>query len=61
MPLTSNGRVPLVMHIHIHTSVCIQLFQLTLWSLNVDHKVHIEIAREALLVKYYQGEDRVLV
>ena len=54
-----NPRVEffIVMHVHVHTSVCTQLhpFQLTLRPLNVDHEVHIEIGHSALLADYQSG------
>jgi hypothetical protein len=48
-PPTQEWNHHLVMHVRVHAPVCIELqpFQPTLWPLNVDHKVHIEIARSA--------------
>ena len=54
-----NGRVsPPQPKIWLGTSTSIQPFQLTLWPLIVDHKVHIEIVRSARLANYQRG-DRV--
>jgi hypothetical protein len=52
-----NGII-MAMHVHVHTVHRFASNFNTLWPFNVDHKVHIEIARSARLANYECG-DRV--